>query len=68
MATEYANAVYALAETGVEHDILFTRISDADASTLAWMAGTNPKFRAAVLKANAVSGLIDTLVLSAAKA
>ena len=64
----YAAAVTKLAETGEEDAILFERISDADASTLAWKAQTNPQFRDAVLKAQERSGMVDTFVLSAAQA
>lgn len=67
-AETYAAAIKKLAETGEEDEVLFTRISDADASTLAWKASTNPEFRADVLKANERSGMVDTFILAAAKA
>ena len=64
----YAAAIAKLAATGEEDDVLFSRISDADASTLAWKAQTDAKFRADVLAANSRSGMVDTFVLSAANA
>ena len=68
MINEYEAAIFDLAATGNEADILFARLSDADASTLAWKASTNAAFRDAVLKAQDRSGMVDTFVLSAAQA
>ena len=64
----YAAVVTKLGATGTEDAILFERVSDADASTLAWMAQTNPKFRADVINAQARSGMVDTFVVAAATA
>lgn len=64
-ATDYISAIQALADSGIERDILFSAISDDVAFEVANLAKNDATFRASVIKANERSGLVDTYVVSA---